>query len=140
MIIGSGMGGGVLANRLADIGLNVAVLEAGSMLFPTHVGNLPRMTKLGLFSKHIWSLWSRYTLKNYQSAKKSQYDGGQGYNLGGRSLFWGAFIPEMREYEFDLWPPEVKDFMLNEGYSSANNLEKRAHTQIVSIKSLRKNF
>lgn len=126
VIIGSGMGGGVLANRLADLGINVAVLEAGSMLFPTHIGNLPRMTKIGVFTKHIWDLWYRYATKDYNNAKGSKYDGAQGFNVGGRSLFWGAFIPKMRQYEFKLWPNKVKNYLLSVGYEQANILVKKS--------------
>jgi hypothetical protein len=42
IVVGSGMGGGVLADELSDRGARVLVLEAGSYLFPTHVANLPR--------------------------------------------------------------------------------------------------
>ena len=42
IVVGSGFGGGILADQLADYGAGVLVLEAGSYLFPTHVGNLPR--------------------------------------------------------------------------------------------------
>jgi len=41
VVIGSGMGGGVLADALSDAGRPVLVLEAGSLLYPTHITNLP---------------------------------------------------------------------------------------------------
>jgi hypothetical protein len=126
VVIGSGMGGGVLADQLAIKGLNVAVVEAGSLLFPTHIGNLPRMTKLGRFTKHIWDLWYRYGIKNYALSKGSVYDGAQGYNIGGRSLFWGAFIPRMRPYEFKSWPESVCAYLLGRGYDDAESLLKKS--------------
>ena len=42
VIVGSGVGGGVLADALAEKGLRILVLEAGSFLYPTHVYNLCR--------------------------------------------------------------------------------------------------
>src|SRR5438067_12235269 len=45
VIVGSGMGGGILADDLADnydSTKRILVLEAGSYLFPTHVHNLCR--------------------------------------------------------------------------------------------------
>ncbi|WP_415854152.1 NAD(P)-binding protein [Sinomonas sp. G460-2] len=76
LIVGSGMGGGLLASRLADAGADVLVLEAGSYLFPTHVGNLPRHLRIGQFDKHVWSLWPDSKVVNYQNAGGSQFAGG----------------------------------------------------------------
>jgi choline dehydrogenase-like flavoprotein len=56
VVIGSGIGGGVVADQLADSGLDVLVLEAGSYLFPTHVGNLPRQHVFGAaVNNNIWA-------------------------------------------------------------------------------------
>jgi len=41
IVIGSGFGGGVLADALSDKGLNTLVLEAGSILYLSHITNLP---------------------------------------------------------------------------------------------------
>jgi hypothetical protein len=93
IVVGSGIGGGVLADQLSDSGLDVLVLEAGGYLFPTHVGNLPRQHTLQAeVDKNIWHLWDEFKVTNYVNAPNSRYGGGQGFNLGGRSLFWGAFM------------------------------------------------
>jgi choline dehydrogenase-like flavoprotein len=42
IVVGSGMGGGTLADALADAGVNTLLLEAGSLLFPSNVADLPR--------------------------------------------------------------------------------------------------
>ena len=128
IVIGSGIGGGILADQLADLGMDVLVLEAGSYLFPSHVGNLPRQHFLmkGV-DKNIWGLWDDFKVTNYNNQADSQYIGGQGFNLGGRSIFWGGLIPEMRGYEFDGdWPEEIKQYMLAEGYGQSNQLMKKA--------------
>jgi hypothetical protein len=116
LIVGSGMGGGLLASRLADGGADVLLLEAGSYLFPTHVGNLARRLQVGKFDKHVWSLWPDFKVVNYLNTPGSEFAGAQGFNLGGRSVFWGGLIPRQAAWELDTWPAPVRDYLLGEGY------------------------
>jgi hypothetical protein len=127
IVIGSGMAGGTLADQLSDFGLNVLVLEAGGLLFPTHIGNLPRPhSDPGGFSKHVWSLWDRFKVTNYDKPQGSDYDGGQGFNLGGRSLFWGGIIPRMTAWELERWPTQVKWDLEDSYYALAEDLMGRS--------------
>ena len=127
IVIGSGIGGGVLADQLSDYGLDVLVLEAGSYLFPTHVGNLPRQHSLqAQVDKNIWHLWDDFKVTNYVNAPPSKYGGGQGFNLGGRSLFWGAFMPRMTWWELDPWPTPVRWDLENFAYDLAEQLLSKA--------------
>ncbi|MBD3886155.1 GMC family oxidoreductase [Phormidium tenue FACHB-886] len=125
IVVGSGIGGGILADQLSDLGMNVLVLEAGSYLFPSHVANLPRQHQVGQFDKHIWGLYDEFKINNYTNAPNSNFIGGQAFNLGGRSLFWGGLIPRMVSWEMDLWPTQIKWYLEDSGYQRAEDLMNR---------------
>jgi len=122
IVIGSGMGGGIVAEQLADKGKRVLVLEAGSYLFPVHVANLPRQHALGKFTKHAWHLWDELQVRHFTNAPGSQFDGALGFNLGGRSIFWGGLIPEMGAWELTEWPAEVHADLSSTYYKQAHEL------------------
>ncbi len=126
IVIGSGAGGGILADQLSDLGMDVLVLEAGSYLFPSHIANLPRQHKIGQFDKHVWGLWDEFQVTNYVNGVNSGYQGAQGFNLGGRSVFWGGLIPRMLSYEMDFWPQEIKWYLEDSGYQKAEDLMNRS--------------
>lgn len=115
IVIGSGFGGGVLASALADDGADVLVLEAGSYLFPTHVGNLPRRLPIGQFDKNTWQLWRDFGVINYRNVAGSDYNGAQGFNLGGRSIFWGGLTPRQTPWQLGSWPQAIADYLLTGG-------------------------
>jgi choline dehydrogenase-like flavoprotein len=126
IVIGSGIGGGILADQLSDLGMDVLVLEAGSYLFPSHVANLPRQHQVGRFDKHVWGLFDEFKVQNYANAPASQYGGGQAFNLGGRSVFWGGLIPRMTSWELDRWPREqIRWYLEDSGYQRAEDLMNR---------------
>lgn len=129
IVIGSGIGGGILADQLSDLGVDVLVLEAGSYVFPTHVANLPRQHQVGRFEKHIWGLFDEFKVQNYANTFGSQYAGGQSFNLGGRSVFWGGLIPRMTSWEMELWPTDIKWYLEDGGYQRAEDEMNRIPLQ-----------
>ncbi|MDQ4025185.1 MAG: GMC family oxidoreductase N-terminal domain-containing protein, partial [Actinomycetota bacterium] len=127
IVVGSGIGGGILADQLSDLGLDVLVLEAGSYLFPTHVANLPRRHRVGRFDKHIWGLYETFKVVNYENAPGSAFAGGQAFNLGGRSVFWGGFIPRMSGWELAAWPAAIRGYLEGPGYARAEDVMNRTN-------------
>lgn len=125
IVIGSGMGGGLLADQLSDAGADVLVLEAGSLLFPTHVANLPRRLRIGQFDKNVWGLFGDFSFANYVNAPGSFFGGAQAFNLGGRSVFWGGLIPRMGAWELVGWPAPVAEYLSTTGYRLAEDALNR---------------
>lgn len=110
IVVGSGAGGGTLAFQLASANpeLRILVLEAGSFLFPTHTGNLPRRETGQRDEKSIWDMWWNCAVQ--RTGTDNGQDGSelrQGLNLGGRTLFWGALAPLPRRWELAAWPERV---------------------------------
>ena len=129
IVIGSGMAGGVLADQLADSGLETLVLEAGGVPLETHIANLPRRHFPGEFRKHVWDRWFDYQVINYDQptdGSENVYGGAQAFNLGGRSVFWGGFIPRMSSWELDYWPTQLKWDLEDRYYQLAEDLMGRS--------------
>jgi choline dehydrogenase-like flavoprotein len=108
IIVGSGMGGGVLADDLAErlgSSLRILVLEAGSFVYPTHAYNICRFPNASL-AKHFGcdTFWQRSSGSNQQDyiGEKPQL------NLGGRSIFWSGLIPTVQSWELGFLPPRVR--------------------------------
>jgi len=108
IIVGSGIGGGVLADDLADrLGdqRRILVLEAGSFLYPTHTYNVCRFPNDSV-AKHFgcdtfWQAGDQRS-ENFIGEKPQ-------LNFGGRSIFWSGLIPWIRDWELDFFPPRVRD-------------------------------
>jgi len=95
--IGSGMGGGIFADDLADRNnipnRSFLVVEAGSFLYPTHVYNVcnfPNFTIAGNFAVESFT----------------QEGGGfigerPQLNFGGRAIFWSGLIPSVQPWELE---------------------------------------
>ena len=114
VIVGGGSFGGVGAQHLlySDLFQNhrILVLEAGPFLFAEHVQNLPAIgltappptvVDPGLPRAEVWGLpWRTDVPQGFP---------GLAYCIGGRSLFFGGWSPELLDAEMpaDVWPSQV---------------------------------
>jgi hypothetical protein len=139
IIIGSGMGGAVLADHLTDAhSKRVLVLEAGSLLFHTHIDNLPG------YKENLDTAWD-HQVGNYVNRPGSTLMFGVQMNLGGRSVFWEGLIPRMHDWELVHWPASIGTYLTSpDGYERAERLLRKCRTlgpyQDRLVRKLRRKF
>ena len=116
IIVGSGMGGGILADDLADrVGQNhrILVLDAGSFIYPTHVYNVSRVPN--------FSIAAHFDVDNFtQNPTGNHFIGGKPQlAFGGRSIFWSGLIPQAQDWELDFFPDNVRQDLTSEYFNLA---------------------
>lgn len=104
IVIGSGIGGGTVADDLADRhpGKRILVVDAGSFVYPTHVYNVGRIPN-GDVANHFGA-------DNFRQAETPQrFIGGKPQLVfGGRSIFWSGLIPQPQDWELDFFPAAIR--------------------------------
>jgi choline dehydrogenase-like flavoprotein len=92
IVVGSGVGGGMVARRLSEAGAKVLLLERGQPV-PREDSN--------------WSVEKVFFQKIYKSRetwldqKGSPFDPGMYYNVGGMTKFYGGAMFRLREQDFE---------------------------------------
>lgn len=112
IIVGSGIGGGVLADDLADrLGRQkrILVLEAGSYVYPTHVYNICRFPNASVARHYACATFWQQGDSSSQNYIHEQPQ----LNLGGRSIFWSGLIPSIQPWELEFFPPRVRQDLAN---------------------------
>jgi hypothetical protein len=100
IIIGGGTFGSVVAEHLfiadATRSRRILVLEAGPFVLPEHVQNMPYM---GGGAPDMRVPWANHPALNYP---------GLIFAIGGRSLTWGGWSPELLDVELPAWPAATR--------------------------------
>ena len=105
IIVGSGIGGGILADDLADrLGgtRRILVVDAGSFIYPTHVYNISRVPNAAV-ARH-------FGVDNFFQNQDDLAFIGEKPQLafGGRSIFWSGLIPQIQDWELNFFPASVR--------------------------------
>lgn len=118
VVIGAGMFGAYTAEKLyrssENQNLRILVLDAGSMLLSTHVQNLPH---LGLnppgtanVTRNDQDPGTRNSVWGIPWHSNESFTG-LAYCLGGRSVFWGGWSPQMTTVDLASWPKAARDYL-----------------------------
>ena len=98
VIVGSGAGGGTMANELAQKGIKCVVLEAGKTLTLDDIEN----DEWAMFSKISW-LDKRYSAGGWHGAKNHpNLPAWIVKGLGGSTVHWAGVSLRMQEHEFKM--------------------------------------
>jgi choline dehydrogenase-like flavoprotein len=125
VVIGAGMFGGYIADKLyrrgENLGLRVLVVDAGAFLLPTHVQNLPRLGLGGPTEQVVAGNAQDPGPQNLvwgHPWHSNQAFPGLAYCVGGRSLFWGGWSPRLttadlgpRPADQATWPADAVTFL-----------------------------
>lgn len=117
VVIGAGMFGAYFGEKLfRNSNMRVLVLDAGSLLVTEHVQNLAR---IGISNAGA----AKVEFNNQDPGTREWVWGnpwrsrvpfpGLAYCLGGRSLFWGGWSPQLTEADLLNWPAEVAHYLRN---------------------------
>jgi hypothetical protein len=114
IVVGGGTFGAVVAEHLfitdASHSRRILVLEAGPFVLPEHVQNMPFMGG----APDLRVPWVNHPALNYS---------GLIFAIGGRSLTWGGWSPELLDEEMTAYPPSARDALRPEppaeGYFAA---------------------
>lgn len=111
IIIGGGTFGAVTAEHLFinDVthSRRILVLEAGPFVLPEHVQNMPFMGG----APDLRTPWVNHPSLNYS---------GLIFSVGGRSLTWGGWSPELLDEEMATWPATTKIALRGKYFSESS--------------------
>ena len=131
VIIGAGMFGAYCAEKLfrrdPSNKLRILVLDAGALFLPTHVNNLP----LGGMPQDV--VWARPWIGEapFVTAENGR---ALAFCVGGRSLFWAGWAPELMPDDLKKWPKDVRDFLnSDQGYKyTATEIGSNQRTDFIA--------
>ncbi|KAH7015768.1 hypothetical protein EDB80DRAFT_638103 [Ilyonectria destructans] len=125
IIVGSGFGGGPLAEILARRKKKVLLIERGGVIFSTHVLNTSRpYFNRGASNSPEGneSVYDAVKAKVQCTEGSEAYVGGPVYCVGGRTNLWGIWTPEISEGTLkEYYPAEICSFLKSGGYDTAFN-------------------
>jgi choline dehydrogenase-like flavoprotein len=111
IVIGGGTFGAVVAEHLfindATHSRRILVLEAGSFVLPEHVQNMPFLGG----APDLRVPWLNHPALNYS---------GLIFAIGGRSLTWGGWSPELLDVEMAAWPKTTRDALRTRYFAEAS--------------------
>ena len=107
LVVGTGAGGGAVIWRLCEQWGNndkrIGVIEAGDLVLPSHIFNLPT-------SGHAGNVWTNPNIwRNIGRFLPEFPNGNMIFALGGRTLYWGMVSLRMSPPELAGWPVTLKE-------------------------------
>ena len=113
IVIGGGTFGAVVAEHLfitdATRSRRILVLEGGPFVLPEHVQNMPFMGG----DPDMRVPWVNHPALNYK---------GLLFAIGGRSLTWGGWSPELLDLEMSGWPKDARTALRDRYFADASRL------------------
>jgi hypothetical protein len=120
IVVGGGSFGSIVAERLflndATHSYRILVLEAGPFVLPEHTQNLPFMGG----EPDMVRPWVADTAEWLASHKALNYRG-LTYAVGGRSLSWGGWSPQLLDDETRAWPKTVVDELKGQYFKESSD-------------------
>ena len=111
IVIGGGTFGAVVAEHLLVTdrtrSRRILVLEGGPFVLPEHVQNMPFMGG----APDLRVPWVNHPALNYS---------GLIFAIGGRSLTWGGWSPELLDIELTDWPPAARNELRTKFFGEAS--------------------